>query len=333
MSGADRVAELVEGFFGRPADQGRSLALRVDVGGDVVAERFGVRPADDFRPELRVDADTPLLSWSMAKSITHAAVGLLVLDGALDPSDPAPVPEWADDPRSAITTLQLLEMRSGLRFVEDYVDGDVSHCIEMLFGGTEPSFAHYAAVLPLDHEPGTVFNYSSGTSNIVSRIVGDLVTGVGGDPAERSDAIGRFFRTRLFEPVGMTTASPRFDGAGDVVGSSYVDATAADFARFGRLYLNDGVTGSGERILPEGWLDHAWAPITHDVDSGFGYGRHWWTWPWFPGSLACHGYEGQFTLVLPEHDLVAVHLGVTDAVHNRGLVGWLTRIVQAVLDS
>ena len=139
--------------------------------------RYGVQPENIFQPEIAITADSTLTSWSMAKSITHATVGLLVADGALDPAAPAAVPEWEGTPKAEITLLHLLEMRSGLRFVEDYVDDGVSHCLEMLFGDSGPSHAAYAAALPLDHVPGSFYNYSSGTTNIVARIVGDVVAG------------------------------------------------------------------------------------------------------------------------------------------------------------
>jgi CubicO group peptidase (beta-lactamase class C family) len=250
----------------------------------------------------------------MAKSMTHAAVGILVLDGLLEADAPAAVPEWVGTDKEAITVLDLLEMRSGLRFVEDYVDDQTSNCIEMLYGDSGPSHAAYAAALPLDHPIGTFWNYSSGTTNVLARLVGDLVHGdVGGDPAARQAAMTEFLQRRLFAPIGMTSAQPKFDGAGDFVGSSYVYATARDFARFGELYRHDGVTdlGAGERILPEGWLDHARTKVARDPDNGFDYGRHWWMWPQFPGSLSCHGYQGQFIIVEPERDLVVVHLGLT----------------------
>jgi CubicO group peptidase (beta-lactamase class C family) len=111
----------------------------------------------------------------------------------------------------------------------------------------------------------------------------------------------------------MHSAIPKFDGAGDFVGSSYVFATARDFAAFGELYRHGGATASGEQILPHGWVDHARTPVSHDSESGCDYGRHWWVWPQFPGSLACHGHEGQYTVVVPDRELVIVHLGKTDA--------------------
>ena len=124
----------------------------------------------------------------------------------------------------------------------------------------------------------------------------------------------------------MPDADPRFDEAGTFVGSSYVHAPARQFARFGELYLRDGIVGD-ERVLPEGWVDHARTMIADDPETGFGYGRHWWIWPDQPGSLAAHGYEGQYVVVLPEHDAVVVHLGKTDATVRDRLVARLRRII------
>jgi CubicO group peptidase (beta-lactamase class C family) len=158
-----------------------------------------------------------------------------------------------------------------------------------------------------------VYSYSSGTTNIVARILGDIVSGGVDDPPARRAAVEAFLHDRLFGPTGMRSAVPKFDAAGDFVGSSYVYATARDFARFGELYRNDGVTPDGERILPAGWADHAAEPVSHDSENGCDYGRHWWMWPEFPGSLACHGHEGQYIVVVPDRELVLVHLGKTDA--------------------
>ena len=329
----ERVDAVIDEMFARPAEQGVSLGLVAKRGGEVVAERYGVQPANDLAPELAIDASSTLLSWSMAKSMVHAALGILVSDGLLDVDQPAAVPEWAGTDRESITVLQLLEMRSGLHFIEDYVDGDTSNCIEMLFGGTEPSFAHYAATQPLAHAPGTVFNYSSGTSNILARLIGDTLTSSDAPPSQRQARMEQFLRDRLFAPAGMHSAMAKFDDAGDFVGSSYVYATAHDFARFGELYLHDGVTecGSGDRILPVGWTRHASAAISHDADSGLGYGRHFWLWPAFPGSFASHGYEGQFIVVFPDRDLVLVHLGKTDVAHSRGLQMRLARLAELLV--
>ena len=327
---SDTPQQLIDELFDRDPVTGLSLACLVVRGGRVVGERYGTQPADDFQDAVTIGPDSTLLSWSMAKSITHAAVGLLVADGLLDPGAPAPVPEWRGTDKARITLDHLLEMRSGLAFVEDYVDGETSNCIEMLFSGTAPSFAAYAAALPLVAEPGTVFNYSSGTTNIVARIVGDVVAGSDrGDPQARRSTVEEFLRDRLFRPAGMTSAIAKFDDAGDFVGSSYVYATARDFARFGELYLRDGIGPSGDRVIASDWVRHGTEWTAHDPESGFDYARHFWKWPAFPGSFSCHGYEGQFVLVDPAADLVVVHLGKTDVTHQRGLTTGLARIAQS----
>lgn len=325
------LTALVDELFQRPADHGVTLALLIQRRGDIVVERYGIQPENIFQPAIEITSESTLTSWSMAKSITHAAVGILVGDGLLDVEAPALVPEWAGTPKAAITTLQLLEMRSGLRFVEDYVDDEVSHCIEMLFGESGPSHAAYAAALPLDHEPGTFYSYSSGTTNIIARLIGDIVNGgPGGDPQQRRDTTESFLRERLFGPAGMGSAIPKFDDAGDFVGSSYVFATARDFAKFGELYRLDGVTATGRRILPTGWVDHASTPVSHDDENGCHYGRHWWMWPEVASSFACHGHEGQYIVVVPDRELVMVHLGKTDASVVPQLRKRLRELIEAV---
>lgn len=328
----DAVVGAADRLFAPGAPHGVSLGLVVQHRGDVVLERYGTQPDTVFGPGGPVSAESTLISWSMAKSITHAAVGIAVGDGLLDIDAPAPVPSWRDTDKSGITLQQLLEMRSGLLFVEDYVDDQVSHCLEMLYGEGQHDVAAYAAALPLVARPGAVWNYSSGTTNIVSRIVGDVV---GGGRA----GMEAFLHERLFEPLGMTTAVPKFDDAGTFIGSSYVFATARDFAKFGQLYLDRGwVHGSGgdHRILPEGWWQHAAEPVSTDPDDprGFSaYGRHWWLWTDVPGLFACQGYEGQYTLVVPDRDLVVVHLGKSPVESRALLRDELARIVAAFAPS
>ncbi len=308
MTSIDLIAveRTADALFAADAPHGLSLALVVMQGGQVVFERYGQQPDTLFGPGGPVTADTTLVSWSMAKSFTHAAVGILVGDGLLQLNGPAPVPEWKGTAKEAITLQQLLNMRSGLEFVEDYVDDSVSHCLEMLYGAGKDDMAAYAASQQLLHEPGSFWNYSSGTTNIISRVVGDVVCDGTGD---RRESMETFLHGRLFGPTGMHSATPKFDPAGTFVGSSYVYATAIDFARFGELYRNDGVAADGTRVLPAGWAAHASKFTAHDADTGFDYGAQWWLWPDLAGSFACHGYEGQYTVVLPDRGLVVVHLG------------------------
>jgi CubicO group peptidase (beta-lactamase class C family) len=322
------IQAYVDEIFERPSEHGISLAMVVMHRGEVVAERYGTEPANVFEPTPKeLDADSTLISWSTAKSMTHAACGILLRDGLVDIDAPAAVPEWKGTEKEAITLLDLLEMRPGLRFVEDYVDGETSHCLAMLYGEGHADHAAYAASLPLDHAPGTVWNYSSGTTNIICRILGDIVGG-------GREGMEAFLHDRLFGPVGMTSATPKFDEAGTWVGSSYVYATAHDFARFGELYRHDGVTADGERILPQGWVDHGRTFVAHeptdDLPSGFDYGRHWWMWPEFAGSIAAHGYEGQYVVVVPDRELTVVHLGKTPSEQRRHLLAGIDALIRSV---
>jgi CubicO group peptidase (beta-lactamase class C family) len=291
----DPVAAL---FSGAP-EVGRTDALLVQQRGEVVLERYG----DEAGP------DATLRSWSMAKSMLHAVVGLLVADGRLALDAPAPVAAWSDpdDPRHAITLRHLLEMRPGLQWAEVYELGGASDVVEMLFSNDFSAVddtAAFAAGKPLAAAPGTVFTYSSGTSNIIAGIVGDEVG--------RGEPYRQLLRDRLFGPLGMASATPTFDPSGTWIASSYCYCTARDFARFGQLYLDGGVVG-GTRLLPAAWVADAARTISHDPEDGKGYSMHWWQ-HWaerFPGSFNAAGYEGQYIAVVPSLELVAVRLGQT----------------------
>ncbi len=296
-----------------------TLALVVIHRGRLVAERYAAN----------ITAADTLTSWSMAKSVTQAMVGLLVVDGLLDLHAPAPVPEWADDDRAAITLEHLLQMTSGLRFVEDYVDDQTSDVIEMLFGSGKDDVAAYARSFPLDHAPGTVFNYSSGTTNIIADICARTLAGDDAGPTERERAVRDYLQGRLFTPLGMTSAKPRFDAAGTFVGSSFLYCTAQDFARFGYLYLRDGVW-DGTRLLPQHWVEHARRPVSVDVPETFWYGGQWWLWDDRTGGFACHGYEGQYTLAVPAKDAVVVRLGITPTERRGHVEEWINDIVASL---
>lgn len=314
------LQDLVEEAFDPAGVLAPTYAVVVVQGGEVVLERHGGELPRFQGPPTPVTPATPLLSWSMAKSMLHAAVGVLVGDGRLRVGDPAPVPAWEGDGRSAITVEDLLAMRDGLAFVEDYVDAGASDAMTMLFGDGQDDMAGYAASRPLVAPPGTRFNYSSGSSNILSGIVAGLV-GSG-------EAYRRFLGERLFGPAGMASASPGFDDAGTWVASSYVHATARDFARFGELYLRDGVV-AGHRILPEGWVEHGIRRRSADESADSDYGAHWWR-PREHDGYEARGYEGQSITVVPAADLVVVRLGRTPAERNPELRAWRAAMVQAL---
>ena len=313
----DALVEVVDELLADEERYGTTYAVAVVQGGRLLLERYGGALPHFDRPPEPVEPTTPLLSWSMAKSVLHATVGVLVGEGRLDPDAPAGVSGW-DDERSTITLDQLLQMRDGLAWAEDYVDAGVSDVIEMLFGAGQADVAAYAEARPLAHPPGTVFNYSSGTSNIVAAIVGRKV---GSD-----EAVRRFVLDRVLHPIGMRTADPRIDDAGTFIGSSYVYATAQDWARFGTLYLRDGVW-DGTRLLPEGWVDHGRLVRSVDPTDGDLYGAHWWIdhLDTDRGTFRASGYEGQMVAICPPLDAIVVRLGRSPEPLTANLPPWRKR--------
>lgn len=296
-----------------PASMGETHAFLAVQGGRVVAERYWT----GFGP------DSTHHSWSQAKSMTHALIGILVREGKLDIHAPADVPEWqgTDDPRRAITLDQLLRMSSGLKFSEDYVDAGVSDVIEMLFGSGKEDVAGFAAKFPLTHPPGTAWSYASGTTNIVARIAARALGASG-------EGFRDFMVRELFGPIGMTSADPKFDKAGTFIGSSFCFCTERDLARLGLLYLRDGVW-DGRRILPEGWVDYARTPTPVPPTETFGYGAHWWLGMAGPGSFSANGYEGQYTVMVPQLDLILVRNGKSPLEQKDEVMGWMGKAADA----
>jgi CubicO group peptidase (beta-lactamase class C family) len=290
--------------------------------GRLVAERYAGELERWDGPSEQSGPDTRFLSWSIAKSMLHAVVGMLVGEGRLDLDAPAPVPAWQGpgDPRRAITLQDMLEMRDGLDFVEQYVIGSPSDVIDMLFGSGQQDMAAFTEAKPLAVPPGSRFNYASGTSNVISGIVARLIG--------RGEAYRSFLHRRLFDPIGMTSALPGFDEVGTWVASSSVQATARDFARFGYLYLRDG-TWDGRRLLPEGWVDHGRLPHSVDPEDGDLYGAHWWVVGDEYGSFRASGYEGQSILIAPGLDLVVVRMGKTPTERGPQLEQWRRRMTAA----
>jgi CubicO group peptidase (beta-lactamase class C family) len=290
---------------------GETHALVIVQGGRLILERYG----EGFGPQMTYP------SWSMAKSITQALVGMLVGDGRIDAHAPAEVPEWSakGDPRGAITLDQLLRMSSGLEFVEVYSTDAPSDVVDMLFGEGQDDMAHFAASKPLEHPEGGFWAYSSGTTNIVSRCA-----------ARAADAFGpdfeAFMRKRLFNPLGMTSAAPRFDGAGTFIGSSFCYCSARDFARFGLLYLRGGMW-EDRRLLSADWVDYARTATPRQATDDMPYGAHWWLDMVGPGSFSANGFEGQYTVAIPDLDMVVVRNGKTPEDLKDNGRAWLKGVV------
>jgi CubicO group peptidase (beta-lactamase class C family) len=220
--------------------------------GKVIAERY----AEGY------GINTPILGFSMTKSVLNALVGILVHKRRLVTDAPAPLPTWqaAGDPRGAITIEQLMRMTSGLALDETGTGFDPSN--QMFYD--EPDMADYAQRAALVAAPGTRWAYSSASTHLLARIVRDRVGGT-------ADAVQRFAFTELFDPLGIRSVTLEMDATGTPVGGHYMLASARDWARFGSLFLNDGVVG-GRRFLPEGWIEFSTTPTL-----GTAYGAGWWT--------------------------------------------------------
>jgi CubicO group peptidase (beta-lactamase class C family) len=299
-SANDALAAVVDRAFSEPnpARPRRTQALLIVRQGRIVAERYA-----DIGP------DTPMIGWSMTKSVLNALTGILVGRGVLALDRTVPVPEWkaAGDPRSAITLDQLLRMSSGLRFDED-PGNPRSGLLHMLFETGDAS--GYAASQPLLAAPGSIWRYSSGTSNILSRVIRNAI----GNEAEYLE----FPRRALFDRLGMTTAVLETDATGTFVASSNMYATARDWARLGLLYLQDGMW-DGERILPEGWVGYSRSVAP--ADGAKRYGAHFWARvpveycasdvPLPADAFHAAGHEAQLVTIVPSRDLVIVRLGRT----------------------
>lgn len=299
------LASAIDRLFAEP-ERGRMLRTRavlVVQDDRILTERYapGVGP------------ETALLGWSMGKSLVAILAGILVARGKLRVDEPLAAPEWHDtgDPRKGLTTHDLLTMTSGLRWREAYEDNPLVDVPRMLY--LEPDMAAFAAGKPLEAPPGTVWKYSSGSTNVVCRrlreALGDL------------PAYLYFPRRELFSRIGMHSAVLATDASGTFIGSSFLYATARDFARFGLFCLHDGVW-AGKRILPEGWMRYVTTPVAAAPRGE--YGASFWLNAGAPGNPAnrpypklprdlyyASGHQGQVTMVVPSRRLVLVRLGMT----------------------
>ena len=284
-----KLEPIAKAFVDDHSYNGTPFAFVVLYKGGVVAERY----------REGMNAETRLLSWSMAKSFTNALVGIMAYDGLVDIWEPMDIPEWQADGRKDITLKDLMQMQSGLEWNEDY--GNRSDVNLMLH--REKDMGLFAQSKPLAHEPGSFWYYSSGSTNIVMRYLR-------GKFASDAEFLG-YIRERLFAPLSITGAYWEPDMSGTPVASSYLYVTARDYARFAQMYLDDGCV-NGERILPQGWVDFTRMPASASENR---YGAFFWlnkchVLPDVPEDMySCNGHDGQQIYIIPSKDLVVVILG------------------------
>lgn len=266
-----------------------TFAVTVAYKNQLVAERY----RNDF------SKDTRFLSWSMAKSFISALVGIRVGQGMMNVEAPAPVKEWQNDRRKNITLGNLLKMNTGLEWNEDY--GSNSDVNIMLF--KKPDYGTYAASKRAEFAPDSVFYYSSGSTNITSRLIRETFDNY-------ADYI-LFPYKDLFRKIGMNSALFEFDASGTFAGSSYLYATMRDYTRFGLLYMNGGKWGN-EQILPKGWTEYTWKPGAGS-NGNYGayfrvnYNKEYKNVP--EDALSARGHDGQYIFIIPSKNLVIVRTG------------------------
>ena len=306
-----KLKTAVKAAFDSPGEnKKRTAAVVVLYKGELVSEKYA--------KEMGITPDTRIWGWSMTKSIINAMAGVLTRQGKLNIKASAPVPQWLGDRRRDITINNLLQMSSGLKWDENY--GDVSTATVMLFRSAD---SYKVAIdVPYQKAPGSVWNYSSGTSNILSGIMRSLI---GNDKVYHE-----FLNREIFNKIGITSMMIETDAAGNFVGSSYGYATSRDWARFGLLYYQDGIW-KGDTILPKGWVAYTRTPAPASKGE---YGAHFWlnqakVLPDAPEDLfSCEGHHGQRVFIIPSRNLVIVRLGFSEEAfgHNEFVKGILAAI-------
>lgn len=277
--------------FSNPEEQ-RTRTVAVLYKNHLLAERY----IDGFGPQA------PILGWSMTKSVLATLYGILQYQGRLDVTEKPGLPQWEGDERREITYNDLLRMQSGLSWEEEY--SGISDVTKMLFLSEDMTAPQ--AEKELIAPPGSVWNYSSGTSNLLSGLLRKHFP----DPQEYLD----FPYRELIDKIGMHTMLLETDLKGNFVGSSYGWASTRDWARFGLLYLNRGKWGDSQIFDPT-WADYVASPTSHSQEA---YGAHFWLnaggkYPDAPRDMyMANGFEGQHVFIIPSRDLVIVRTGLAE---------------------
>jgi CubicO group peptidase (beta-lactamase class C family) len=289
------------------SDLNKTRAVLVIYKDKIIAERY----------DKGFDKNSLLLGWSMTKSLTSTLFGVLQHDGKIDVQARAPFKEWENDKRSAITIHNLLQMNSGLEWNEDY--NSISDVTKMLFLSEDVTKSQLQK--PLTGKPNESWNYSSGTTNLLSGILRKQFS----THQEYID----FWYSGLIDRIGMNSMVVETDMKGNYIGSSYAWATARDWAKFGLLYLHNG-NWNGDTVFTKDWVDYATTPTP--TSDGW-YGAQIWLnagsrYPDVPKSMySFNGYQGQNVFILPEQDLVIVRLGLTK---NADINTFLSGVLKAI---
>ena len=290
-------------------DVQKTRTLLVLYRGHLVYERY----VDEF------DKDTPILGWSMTKSVLASLYGVLEYQKKIDVNWAAPIAKWQDDERKSITLNHLLRMQSGLKWNEDY--SSISDATRMLFLKADMTKAQKEKMAIA--KPTEVWNYSSGTTNLLSGILRQQFR----THQEYLD----FPYTALIDKIGMHSMLLEADMMGNYVASSYGWASTRDWARFGQLHLDKGNWNGVQLFSPE-WINYITTPTLHSQGT---YGAHFWLnsegkYPDVPKDLySCNGYQGQYVFMIPSKELVVVRTGLAEY-PDFDINGFLGALVEAI---
>ena len=272
------------------ANNTKTRAVVVIHKNQIIAEQYGT----GFTKNSRI------LGWSMTKSIMSTVFGVMQHQNKININDYAPIMEWQNDDRKNITINDLLHMNSGLEWDENY--NEISDVTKMLF--LERDMAKQQAKEEFVGKTNNTWNYSSGTSNLLSGIIRSKFT--------KHQQYLDYWYSNFIDKIGMNSMVIETDMNGNYVGSSYAWATPRDWAKFGLLYLNNG-TWNGQQLFTKKWVDYITTPTN---GSNGTYGGHFWLnaegqFPDIPKNMFyASGYQGQFVFVFPDQDLVVVRMGL-----------------------
>jgi CubicO group peptidase (beta-lactamase class C family) len=289
----EKLNKVVEAYFNENTSENTTRSLIVIYKNQIIAEKYAEG----------IDKDTRLLGWSMTKSLMSAVCGVMSFQGLLDKDDLAPIDAWKNDERSKITINNLLQMNSGLAWEEDYTK--ISDVTKMLYLDTDMTTAQ--SKKSLIRKPNESWNYSSGTTNLISGIMRQKLGS--------HQAYLDFWYNDFIDKIGMNSMLVETDLAGNYIASSYAWATTRDWAKFGLVYLNKG-NWNGEQIFSEDWVTYTATPT--NTSEGV-YGAQFWLnagghLPDVPKDLFfADGYQGQRVFIIPSKELVVVRLGITNS--------------------
>jgi CubicO group peptidase (beta-lactamase class C family) len=284
-------AAVANAFDSDEQDSKRTRSVLVIYKDKIIAEKY-VRG---------FDKNSKILGWSMTKSITGTLFGILQKQRGFDIYKPAPISEWQKDSRRNITTNDLLHMNSGLEWEEEY--DKISDATKMLFQAEDMTRSQLFK--PAIYKPNTHWNYSSGTTNLLSGILRKQFK----THQEYLD----FWYSELIDKIGMYSMLVETDMTGNYVGSSYAWATTRDWSKLGLLYLHKG-NWNGEQLFDKSWAKYVSTPTN---TSNGKYGAHFWLnadgfYPDAPRDMySCNGFQGQKVFIIPSQDLVIVRMGLT----------------------